>query len=122
MKIGQEVTEIIKVRPPGADSRPQGEFPGRELTIMEISPVSGVRIASMVRSRETVLGMPGVFEVEYSSRTEDESYSPASTKAASGAEEDEDGEEESDEAEEGKSESRVRAVEGAAKKQINYFV
>jgi hypothetical protein len=88
---------------------------------MEISPVSGVRIAPMVKSRETDLGMPGVFEVEYSSRTGDETYSPSSAKAASGAEEDEDDEEEGGEAEEGWNEPRVLAMEGGPKRQINYF-
>jgi hypothetical protein len=89
---------------------------------MEISPVSGVRIAPMAKTRDTFLGMPEVFEVEYSSRTGDETYSPSTPKAASGAEEDEeDEEEEGGEAEEGWNEPRVRAMEGGVKRQINYF-
>lgn len=85
---------------------------------MEISPVTGVRIAPTIKTRETGLGMPGVFEVEYSSRTDDETYSPSNTEAASGAEEDE---AEGGEDEEGESESRVQAVEGGSKRQVNYF-
>jgi len=75
----------------------------------------------MVKPRETVLGMPGVFEVEYSSRTDDETYSPSSTKAASGAEEDEGDEEEGGETEESWNEPRVGAMEGGVKRQINYY-
>jgi hypothetical protein len=83
---------------------------------MEISPVTGVRIAPMMKTRETFLGMPEVFEVEYSSRTDDETYSPSTPKAASGAEEDED-----DEGEGGENEPRVEAIEGRGKQQINYL-
>jgi hypothetical protein len=97
------------------------EVPEQERTTMEISPVAGVRIAPMVKSRDANLGMLGVFEVEYSSRTGDETYSPSSTKAASGAEEDEDDEEEGAEADEGWNEPRVRAMEAGLKRQINYF-
>jgi hypothetical protein len=92
------------------------EVPEQERSTMEISPVSGVRIAPMVKSRESFLGTPGVFEVVYSSRTDDETYSPSNQRAASGAEEEED-----EEAEDGESEPRVQAIEGGAKKQINYF-
>jgi hypothetical protein len=70
----------------------------------------------MVKSRETILGMPGVFEVEYSSRTDDETYSPSSAKAAGGAEEDEEAA-----GEEGENETRVQAIEGSPKRKINYF-
>jgi hypothetical protein len=85
---------------------------------MEISPVSGVRIAPMVKSREDVLGMSGVFEVEYSSRTDEESYWRSSTKPASGAE----GEGDEEEAgEEGESEPQVQAIEGSPKRKISYF-
>lgn len=57
---------------------------------MEISPVAGVRIAPMVRPREADLGLTDVYQVERSSRTGDETYSPNATKAASGFEDDED--------------------------------
>jgi len=57
---------------------------------MEISPVAGVRIAPMVRPREADLGLTDVYEVERSSRTGDETYSPSATRAASGFEDDED--------------------------------
>jgi hypothetical protein len=83
---------------------------------MEISPVSGIRIAPMMKTRETFLGMPEVFEVEYSSRTDDETYSPSNPKAASGAEEEED-----EEGEDAESEPRVQAIEGSGKRQVNYF-
>ncbi|MGA2351015.1 MAG: hypothetical protein ABSF70_11315 [Terracidiphilus sp.] len=57
---------------------------------MEISPVTGVRIAPMIRPKEAFLGLTDVYEVERSSRTGDETYSPSGSKAASGYEEDED--------------------------------
>lgn len=57
---------------------------------MEISPVTAVRIAPMVRPREADLGLTDVYEVERSTRTGDETYIPSGTKAASGFEDDED--------------------------------
>ena len=57
---------------------------------MEISPVANVRIAPVVRPREADLGLTDVYEVERSSRSGDETYSPSGTKAASGFEDDED--------------------------------
>jgi hypothetical protein len=57
---------------------------------MEIGPVNAVRIAPMVRSRETDLGLTGVYEIERSSRIGDETYSPSGSKAASGFEDDDD--------------------------------
>jgi hypothetical protein len=56
---------------------------------MEISPISVVRIAPMIRSKETDLGLTDVFEIERSSRSDDETYSPGGNKAASGFEDDE---------------------------------
>ncbi len=56
---------------------------------MEISPISGVRIAPAFKSRETDLGLTDIFEIERSSRTGDETYSPGGNKAASGFEDDE---------------------------------
>jgi hypothetical protein len=61
---------------------------------MEIGPVSGVRIAPAVRPKESFLGLTDVCEVERTSRTDDETYSPCSAKAASGFDDDEDREEE----------------------------
>jgi hypothetical protein len=55
---------------------------------MEISPIPGVRIAPMVRSKETDLGLTDVYEIERSSRTGDETYSPSGAKAATGIEDD----------------------------------
>jgi hypothetical protein len=57
---------------------------------MEISPVSAVRIAPMVRYKETDLGLTDVVEIERSSRTGDETYSPSGARAATGFEDDED--------------------------------
>jgi hypothetical protein len=58
---------------------------------MEISPVVGVRIAPMLRSKETDLGLTDVYEVERPARTGDETYTPSGAKAATGYEDDEDG-------------------------------
>jgi hypothetical protein len=90
---------------------------------MEISPVSAIRIVSMVSSRETELGMPGVFGVEYSSRNGDETYTPKGSKAASGAEEEKDEYEEAESGEEegAGEEPRIQAIEGGAKKEVNCF-
>lgn len=57
---------------------------------MEIGPVASVRIAPTARIRVSDLGLTDVYEVERSSRTGDETYSPSATKAASGFEDDED--------------------------------
>lgn len=85
---------------------------------MEISRVTGVRIVPMVRSREADLAMPGVFEVEYSSRTGDEAYTPSVTRAASGAEE----EEESEEAEtETEGERKVSPIGRGEGRPISFF-
>jgi hypothetical protein len=56
---------------------------------MEIGPVSGVRIAPAARPKESLLGLTDVYEVERSSRTGDETYSPGGAKAATGFEDDE---------------------------------
>ena len=66
---------------------------------MEISPVAGVRIAPMIQSKVTDLGLTDVYEIERSSRTGDETYSPSGTKAASGFEDDEDKNEDLEDAE-----------------------
>ncbi len=57
---------------------------------MEISPISVVRIAPTFRSRETDLGLTDIFEIENSTRTGDETYSPGGNKAGSGFDDDED--------------------------------
>jgi hypothetical protein len=57
---------------------------------MEISPVSAVRIAPMVRYKETDLGLTDLVEIERSSRTGDETYSPSGARAATGFEDEED--------------------------------
>ena len=62
----------------------------REQANMEIGPVSGVRIAPMVRPKAADLGLTDVYEVEHTTRTGDEIYIPSGTKAASGFEEEED--------------------------------
>jgi hypothetical protein len=57
---------------------------------MEISPITAVRLAPAFRSRETDLGLTDIFEIEKSSRTDDETYSPGGSRAASGFDDDED--------------------------------
>jgi hypothetical protein len=64
---------------------------------MEISPIPGIRIPPAVRSIETDLGLTDIYEVERSSRTGDETYTPSGAKAATGFEDDEDNFEELDE-------------------------
>ncbi|MGD0547935.1 MAG: hypothetical protein ABR991_08945 [Terracidiphilus sp.] len=81
---------------------------------MEISPVANVRIAPMIRSKVTDLGLTDVYEIERSSRTGDETYSPSGSKAASGFEDDE--EKFSDQ------EDSEFKVQSTAVRKINYFV
>jgi hypothetical protein len=57
---------------------------------MEIGPVSEVRIAPMVRSKTTDLGLTDVNEIARTSRIEDETYSPSSAAAANGFEDEND--------------------------------
>ena len=57
---------------------------------MEISPVSAVRMAPMIRAKESDLGTTDIFQTEYVTRLGDESYSPSVTQAASGFEDEED--------------------------------
>ncbi|MGA3372901.1 MAG: hypothetical protein ABSC48_14185 [Terracidiphilus sp.] len=56
---------------------------------MEISPVASVRIAPMIRSKETDLGLMDVYQIERPSRDGDETYTPSGARAESGLEEDE---------------------------------
>jgi hypothetical protein len=58
-------------------------------TKMEIAPVASVRLAPMVRSKVTDLGLTDIYEVERTSRSADETYTPHNSKAASGFEDDE---------------------------------
>jgi hypothetical protein len=55
---------------------------------MEISPVAAVRLTPTLRTKETDLGLTDVYEIERSSRTGDETYTPSGSKAAAGGEED----------------------------------
>jgi hypothetical protein len=55
---------------------------------MQISPISGIGIGPTFRSKEPQLGLTDVFEIEGSSRTGDETYSPGGNRAASGFEDD----------------------------------
>lgn len=75
---------------------------------MEIGPVTGVRITTMVRPKEADLGMTDVYEVERTTQTGDEIYIPSDVKAASGYEDEEDKYEELEE--ETDAESRVRTT------------
>jgi hypothetical protein len=67
-----------------------GRVPGGERTKMEISPVDGVNLIPMVRSRITDLGMTDVDDIERLSRVGDETYTPSGQKPAAGAENGED--------------------------------
>jgi hypothetical protein len=80
----------IKVCPRLADIRRQGELHSGEQTHMEIGPIPGVRMTPMVRSKDTDLGMTDIYEVERSTRTGDETYTPSHARAATGYEDDED--------------------------------
>ena len=89
---------------------------------MEIGPITTVRIAPIIRSRETDLGLTDVFEVERSSRSGDETYSPSGNKAASGFEDDEDEASDQDQSD-SEAESKPKgeqAVESSAR-EINFF-
>jgi hypothetical protein len=63
---------------------------------MEISPITAVRLTPTYRPKKTELGLTDV-EVESSSRTDDESYSPGGDRSTSGFEENDDGPEEPEE-------------------------
>ena len=89
---------------------------------MEISPISAVRIAPVIRSKQSDLGLTGVFEIERSSRADDETYSPGGNKAAGGSEEEESmtgDQEESDSEDEGKPETEKAADEETG--EISFF-
>jgi hypothetical protein len=83
---------------------------------MEISPISAVRIAPMIRSKETDLGLTDVYEVERSSRTGDETYSPSGANASSGFEDEEDTLDDLEE--EPDAPLKVKAI---TNRQVNYF-
>jgi len=82
---------------------------------MEISPIPGIRIAPAIRSKEADLGLTDVYEVERSTRTGDETYTPSGARAASGYEDDEDKYDDSEDAE---AESKVQSAEDS---QISRF-
>lgn len=81
---------------------------------MEIGPVASVRIAPMIRSRVTDLGLTDVYEIERSTRTGDETYSPSGARSASGYEEDED--------KYGDPEDTELKAQNTGKRAINYVV
>jgi hypothetical protein len=83
-------------------------------TKMEIAPVASVRLAPMLRTRDTDLGLTDIYEVERSTRSGDETYTPHNSKAASGFEDDVFGESEDEE------NGSHRGESGQIK--INYFV
>ena len=81
---------------------------------MEIAPVASVRLAPMIRSKVTDLGLTDVYEIERTTRSGDETYSPSSSKAASGFEDEENNFDEPEE------EGAAHSASGPIK--INYFV
>lgn len=89
---------------------------------MEISPITTVRIAPVIRSRKNDLALTEVFELEGSSRTDDETYSPGGNKSASGFEDDE---EMAGEQAEADSEAEAKSISGQAAedttREISFF-
>lgn len=59
---------------------------------MEISPISAIRLAPMMRSKQTDRGLPEVFEIESSARSGDETYSSDGNGTPSGFEDEQDAE------------------------------
>lgn len=87
---------------------------------MEIGPVANVRIAPMVKSRETDLGLTDVYDIERSARLGDETYIPSSARAASGYEDDSEEDEDTPEEPEQESETEPKA-QPAGKAPVDYF-
>jgi hypothetical protein len=89
---------------------------------MEISPISGVGIGPTFRSKETDLGLTDVFEIERSSRTGDETYSPSGNRAASGFEDDEDkaGDQEEPESE-AEAQPKTKQIVDGETREISFF-
>jgi hypothetical protein len=96
---------------------------------MEIGPVADVRIAPMIRSKETDLGLRDVDEIERTARIGDETYSPNGIKAAAGFDDENDqSDDEADEADEGNeaddledSPEAVPQVKATTNGKIDYF-
>jgi hypothetical protein len=55
---------------------------------MEIAPIPGIRALPRIAPKQADLGLMDVFQIENTSRTGDETYSPSGAKADSGVEED----------------------------------
>ena len=55
---------------------------------MEIAPVASVRLTPMLCSKARDLGLTDIYEVESTSRSGDETYTPDNSEAASGFEDD----------------------------------
>ena len=83
-------------------------------TKMEIAPVASVRLAPMLRYKVTDLGLTDIYEVERSTRSADETYTPHNSKAASGFEDEAYNDPEDDQS------APRRSENGQIK--INYFV
>jgi hypothetical protein len=90
---------------------------------MEIGPVADVRIVPMIRFKETDLGLKDVDEIARPARIGDETYSPSSTKAAAGF--DDENDESDDEANEeddlGDNSEVVPQEKATTSGQIDYF-
>jgi len=56
---------------------------------MEIGPIPGIRPMLPVRPMATDIGLTDIFEIESTSRSGDETYTPTITRAASGIEDEE---------------------------------
>lgn len=58
---------------------------------MGITPITAIHLGSTFKPRDRELGQTEIFEIENSSRTGDETYSPGGNKSASGFEDEEEG-------------------------------
>lgn len=83
---------------------------------MEISPITGIRALPSIKAPAAVPELRGIFEVEYSARTGDETYSSSGGKSERGLEDEEDDLEDGSEAE-----LKVHALEQGVGRQISYF-
>lgn len=83
---------------------------------MEIGPVANVRPLPAIKVKGAAQELPAVFEIEYLGRTDDETYSAAGGKAASGYED-----EDANLADGVEQELPERTAENGPGRQISFF-
>ena len=88
---------------------------------MEIGPITNVRPWPAPQSQAPELELPAVFQIEYSSRTGDETYSPNRGKSAAGDDEDQQEEETTDSSGDTPSEPAMPSSGPRLGSQINFF-